>query len=132
MIAINRRTRIFVCKEPTDMRASYDSLCLRVKSVLSNDPFSGHLFVFINKRRTACKCLFYDGTGLVLICKRMESGTFSQVNRLIGEVVLTQAEFNLFFEGAAIDKRFVDSPREIKKNKKLQCCNGSELQQAPL
>lgn len=115
MIAINRRTRIFLSKEPTDMRASYDSLCLRVKSVLSKDPFSGHLFVFINKRRTACKCLFYDGTGLVLICKRMESGTFSQVNRLVGEVILTQAEFNLFFEGASIDKRFIDSPREIKK-----------------
>lgn len=132
MIAINRLTRIFICKEPMDMRASYDTLCSRVKSVLSKDPFSGHLFVFVNKRRTSCKCLFYDGTGLVLICKRLESGGFSQVNRLLDEIVLTQAEFNLFFEGAAIDKRFVDSPREIKLGKKNQCRNGSGLQQASL
>jgi len=129
MIAINRRTRIFVCKQPTDMRASYDSLSLRVKSVLSQDPFSGHLFVFVNKRRTACKCLFYDGTGMVLICKRMESGLFSQVNRLVGEVVLTQAEFNLFFEGADLQKRFVESPKEIKKS---VCRTGSGLREAHL
>ena len=114
------------------MRSSYDSLCLRVKSVLSGDPFSGHLFVFVNKRRTACKCLFYDGTGLVLICKRMETGLFSQVNRLIGEVVLTQAEFNLFFEGANLEKRFIDSPREIRKSKKSKCRTGSELQMSQL
>jgi len=66
MIAINRRTKIFVCKEPTDMRASYDTLFSRAKNVLEKDPFSGHLFVFVNKRRNACKCLFYGGTGLVL------------------------------------------------------------------
>jgi transposase len=47
------------------MRASYDSLCLKVKSLLEQDPFSGHVFVFINRRRTSVKCLCYDGTGLV-------------------------------------------------------------------
>ena len=49
MIALNRRTKIFVSKEPTDMRASYDSLFSKVKSVLNQDPHSGHLFLFINK-----------------------------------------------------------------------------------
>jgi hypothetical protein len=43
------------------MRASYDSLCLKVKSLLEQDPFSGHVFVFINRRRTSVKCLCYDG-----------------------------------------------------------------------
>jgi transposase len=62
------------------MRASYDSLFGRVKTVLQKDPFSGHLFLFVNKGRTSCKCLYYDGTGLVLICKRMERGTFSRIN----------------------------------------------------
>ena len=65
MIALNRRTKVFLSKEPADMRASYDSLFLRVKDVVKEDPFSGHLFVFLNKRRTSCKCLYYDGTGLV-------------------------------------------------------------------
>lgn len=132
MIAINRRTKIFVCKEPTDMRASYDTLFSRVKSVLEKDPFSGHLFVFVNRSRTSCKCLFYDGTGLVLICKRMEKGLFSRLNPFYGkEVVLTQAEFSLFFEGADLEKRFLDSPAEVRRSsKKAPCRSGSELQPA--
>jgi transposase len=115
MIALNRRTKIFVCKEATDMRASYDSLFARVKSVLQKDPFSGHLFLFINKARTSCKCLYYDGTGLVIISKRLEQGTFSSMNPFYkDEIVLTEAEFGLFFEGADLRKRFIDSPRERK------------------
>lgn len=116
MIALNRRTKIFVCKEATDMRSSYDSLFARVKSVLQKDPFSGHLFLFINARRTTCKCLYYDGTGLVIISKRLEAGTFSQINPFYkSEIVLTEAEFGLFFEGADLKKRFIDSPQEKRK-----------------
>lgn len=117
MIALNRRTKIFVCKDPTDMRASYDSLFAKAKGVLGQDPYSGHLFLFINSSRTSCKCLYWDGTGLVIISKRMDKGTFSRINPMFkGDVVLTEAEFGLFFEGANLEKRFIDSPRELKKS----------------
>lgn len=117
MISFNRLTKIFVSKEPTDMRASYDTLFAKVKGVLNQDPFAGHLFVFINSRRSHIKCLFYDGTGLVLLCKRLESGLFYKINPMHkGEVILTAAEFALFFEGADLEKRFVESPKEIKKS----------------
>ena len=130
MIAFNRRTKVFVCKEPTDMRASYDTLFAKAKGVLAQDPFSGHLFVFINSRRTSIKCLFYDGTGLVIIAKRMERGLFSRINPMYrGEMTLTAAEFALFFEGANLEKRFIDSPSEIKKN--FQTAN-QELQTAAI
>jgi transposase len=113
MINFNRRTKVFVCKEPTDMRASYDTLFAKAKGVLNQDPLSGHLFVFINSRRTSIKCLYWDGTGLVLLCKRMDQGTFSRLNPMFrGEIILTAAEFSLFFEGASFEKRFIDSPRE--------------------
>lgn len=113
MIALNRRTKIFVSKEPTDMRASYDSLYSKAKSVLNQDPTSGHLFLFINSTRTSCKCLYYDGTGHVIISKRMDKGTFSKINQLYrGEIILTPAEFSLFFEGANLEKRFIESPPE--------------------
>lgn len=99
------------------MRASYDSLFKRTKAVLDKDPFSGHLFLFINKRRTSIKCLYYDGTGFVIIAKRLERGLFSRLNPFYGkEVVLTEAEFSLFFEGADLEKRFIESPRELKKS----------------
>lgn len=80
MISFNRLTKIFVCKEPTDMRASYDSLFAKAKGVLNQDPFSGHLFLFISSRRTSVKCLFYDGTGFVILCKRIEKGLFSRTS----------------------------------------------------
>lgn len=117
MISFNRRTKIFVSKEPTDMRASYDTLFAQAKGVLNQDPFSGHLFVFINARKTSIKCLFYDGTGFVIIAKRMERGLFSRINPMYrGEIILTAAEFGLFFEGADFEKRFIDSPKEVKKS----------------
>lgn len=116
MIAMNRRTRIFVCREPTDMRSSYDSLVERSKSVFKKDPMTGHLFVFVNQHRTSMKAIYYDGTGLVIVAKRLESSRFSMINpRHRGHVVLTQAEYNLFFEGANLEKRFIDSPVEIKR-----------------
>ena len=108
------------------MRASYDTLFAKAKGVLNQDPFSGHLFLFISSRRTSLKCLFYDGTGLVIIAKRMEKGLFSRINPMHkGELTMTAAEFALFFEGADLEKRFisrpgdsqmVDSPSEIKKS----------------
>lgn len=116
MISFNRLTKVFVCREATDMRASYDTLFGKVKGVLQKDPFSGHLFIFINSRRTSIKCLFYDGTGFVIICKRLERGLFALINPLFpGEICLSPAEFGLFLEGATLEKRFVESPREIKK-----------------
>lgn len=105
------------------MRASYDSLFHRVKMVLSKDPFSGHLFLFVNRRRTTCKCLYYDGTGFVILSKRLERGTFSRVNSLYEpEVVLTEAEFGLFFEGANLEKRFIDSPEEVRRSLAGRAC----------
>jgi transposase len=129
MISFNRRTKVFVSKEPTDMRASYDTLFAKAKGVLNQDPFSGHLFVFINRHRSSIKCLYWDGTGLVLVCKRLDKGVFSRINPMFkGEIILTAAEFALFFEGADLEKRFIESPSEIKKSFPMS----QELQPTPL
>jgi transposase len=136
MISLNRRTKIFVSKESTDMRSSYDTLFAKAKAVLNQDPFSGHLFVFMNSRRTSIKCLYYDGTGLVIVAKRMEKGLFCRINPYLqGEIVLTAAEFALFFEGADLEKRFIESPQEIKKSsppKKYPSASQQELQTPPV
>jgi transposase len=134
MIALNRRTRIFVCKEPTDMRASYDSLYARARDVLQKDPRSGHLFLFVNRSRNSCKALYYDGTGFVILSKRLEQGQFSRINPLFaGEVCLTEAEFGLYFEGANLEKRFIDSPSEIfigRRGEKNRASTQNHLQTA--
>ena len=111
MTGLGPRVRIFACREPTDMRSSYDSLAQKTKKILGKDPFCGHLFLFVNKKRSSCKCIYYDGTGFVILAKRLERGTFSKFNPLYKkELVFTHSEFSLFLEGAQINKRFIESP----------------------
>jgi len=117
MIALNRRTKVFICKEPTHMTLSYDGLFQKVKKTLKNDPFSGHLFVFVNRRRTTCKALYYDQTGFVIVGKRMDRRRhFAQVNpRYKKPLLLTESEFGMYFEGADLEKRFIDTSLPIKR-----------------
>lgn len=124
MLSFNRLTKFFVCKEPTDMRASYDTLFSKAKSIFNQDPFSGHLFLFINSRRNSIKCLYYDGTGFVIISKRLEQTLFSRINPMYrGDIIMTAAEFGLFFEGADLEKRFIESPSEIDEQMRLKLRN---------
>ena len=107
----SRRMRVFACKLPTDMRGSFDALYKRAKEGIGLDPKSGHMFLFVNKNRTRVKILYYDGTGFVVVAKRLDKGCFSQFNPYYRrQLILTQAEFALFFEGAKINKRFIESP----------------------
>ncbi len=109
----SRRMRVFVCKLPTDMRGSFDSLYKKTKDMIGLDPKSGHMFLFVNKSRNRVKVLFYDGTGYVIIAKRLDKGVFSKFNPYYrNPIILTQAEFSLFFEGAQINKRFIESPEK--------------------
>ena len=119
MIALNRRTKVYVCKEPTRLTLSYDGLFQKVRKVLKKDPFSGHLFLFVNRRRNSCKALCYDGTGLVIVGKRMERNRlFSMINpRYSKDLVLTQSEYGLYFEGANLENRFVDTAVAVKKKR---------------
>lgn len=113
---LGQRVKVYACKYPTDMRSSYDSLAQKVKKVLKKDPWSGHLFLFVNKRKTSCKCLYYDGTGFIILAKRLDQGTFSALNpHYKKELAFTQAEFSLFLEGAQLNKRFIESPPKRKK-----------------
>ena len=68
--------RIFVCTEPQDMRRSFDGLALAARQVLGEDPQSGALFVFVNKRANRLKCLWWDRTGYALLYKRLHRATF--------------------------------------------------------
>jgi transposase len=107
---------------------------MRVKEALKHDPYSGHLFLFVNRVRTSCKVLYYDGTGFVILQKRLDRGTFSRVNPSFdSEVILTEAEFGLFFEGSDLNKRFIESPldrNKMDKNKKRAFLQKRELQEA--
>ncbi len=77
MIGLPPSTRIFVALEPADMRKSFEGLGGIVRGHLDADPLSGHLFLFSNKRRTRLKILYWDGSGLWVMAKRLDKGTFN-------------------------------------------------------
>lgn len=77
MLSFAGNLRIFVAAEPCDMRKSFNGLHAVVLEKLREDPVSGALFAFTNKRRNRLKLLYWDGTGLWVLAKRLEQGQFS-------------------------------------------------------
>jgi len=76
MITFGPSHRYWLCREPTDMRKSFDGLSGLVRNGLKRDPLSGDVFIFLNRRRTHIKLLVWDRSGFVLYYKRLEEGTF--------------------------------------------------------
>lgn len=76
MIPIGPATRIFLASGATDLRKNFEGLSDLVSHQLKEDPLSGHVFVFLNRRRTRLKLLFWDGSGLWICAKRLERGCF--------------------------------------------------------
>ena len=76
MLSLSANTRIFIAAGATDMRKGFDGLQGLVLSVLEQDPLSGHLFLFVNRRRDKLKILYWDGDGLAIWYRRLEQGTF--------------------------------------------------------
>ena len=76
MLSLPSSVRIFICTEPTDMRRSFDGLVGMVEELVRENPFSGHLFLFRNRRRDRVKVLCWDRDGLCIWYKRLEEGTY--------------------------------------------------------
>ena len=72
--------RIFVCTTPTNMTYSFDSLMGRAQEIFDQDPTSGHLFLFLNRRRDRIKILLWDQDGFWIFYKRLEESTFQMLS----------------------------------------------------
>ena len=81
MLNLPPSVRIFVARNPTDMRRSFDGLCAMVIDVIKEDPQSGHLFVFVGRRKNLVKILWWDRSGYLCLSKRLEYGTFNFFDR---------------------------------------------------
>ncbi len=77
MLNFTGNLKVYVATEPADLRMSFSGLYARTQNVLKEDPRTGSLFVFTNRRRNRVKTLYWDGTGLWVMTKRLEKGTFS-------------------------------------------------------
>ena len=104
--------RVYVCREPVDMRKSIDGLAALVEDVLAMDPFSEQLFVFINRRRDKLKMLYWERSGFVLWYKRLERERFKWPVHLPGEVLtLTGQQLNWLLDG--YDLRYLKAHQRL-------------------
>lgn len=105
MIAPHGQLRVYVATRPVDFRKGMDGLALAVQEMMGLDPFCGAAFVFRAKRADRIKILIWDRTGMVLVHKRLESGTFVWPRVRDGVMRMSPAQFSALFEG--IDWRLV-------------------------
>lgn len=77
MLSLSPATRVFLAVDPIDGRKGFNDLYTLVKERLQQEPTSGYVFAFLNKRRNRLKILTYDGSGLWLLTKRLDRGTYA-------------------------------------------------------
>jgi transposase len=93
--------RILAYRHPVDMRKSFDGLVALVQNTLREDPLSGSLFVFANRRRTYVKGVYWDRTGFCLFAKRLERGHFV-LPEGAGTCELSEKAFRLLLDGIVL------------------------------
>ena len=127
MFVDRKGLRIFVYREAIDMRCGFEKLhsyCVhQMKAVMDQ----GHVYLFFGKNRRRLKLLVYDGSGLVLMAKRMERGNFMNHAELLGRSEINHQELQLILHGSVIRKPQVD--RSMSANKITTQREGFELPQ---
>jgi len=114
MIAPGADLKIYMATRPVDFRRGMDGLAAAVQEMLGRDPFVGAAFVFRAKRADRIKILVWDGTGLVLVYKRLEGSKFVWPQVRDGVMRISPAMFAALFEG--LDWRLV-RPERVRRPK---------------
>lgn len=99
MISPSNTFKIYIANQPVDFRKGMDGLAAIVQNEFELDPFSGALFVFRSKRADRMKIVVWDGTGLVLIYKRIEGKGFIWPRVSDGTITISKAQFEALFDG---------------------------------
>ena len=100
MLALNESVKFYLATAPVDMRKAVNGLSALVSTHLSQDPQSGHLFIFYNRARNKIKCLYWDKNGFVLYYKRLEQGRYKLPRSLPDDcVMMTSPELHWLLSG---------------------------------
>ena len=103
MIALPPQIRVFLYRLPTDMRKSFNGLVALTESALKQDPLSGSLFVFVNRRRDRIKILYWGQTGFCIWYQQLQKGTYQLPrNEALGEqdtLEVTRSQLSLILDG---------------------------------
>jgi transposase len=103
VFSLSSQVRIFLARDAVDMRKSFHGLIGLTESVLKQDPLSGHLFVFINRRRDRIKLLYWGGTGFCIWYQQLEKGGYQLPDAATasGEegIEITASQLSLILDG---------------------------------
>lgn len=99
-----QQPRILAWREPVDMRKSFDGLVGLVRDAMTEDPLSGSLFVFINRRGSLLKYVYWDRTGFALFAKRLDRGRFVIPGSEKSQQ-LSFEQFHLILDGIVLGNR---------------------------
>ena len=115
MLTFPSNVRLYLATSPTDLRKGFDGLSTLVESELGLSPLRGDLFIFLNRRATQVRILFWDRDGYCVLGKRLEQGTFRRVRAADGGagVEIDAGEFAMLLEG--IDARHVRRRKRYKR-----------------
>ena len=108
MISLAPGTKVFLACSPIDLRAGFNGLAAKVQQMIGQDPFGGSLYIFRGKRGDYFKALYWDGSGLWLLAKRLEKGRFVWPPVVDGAMMLTPAQMAVLVE--AMDWRRTVAP----------------------
>src|SRR5690606_10770618 len=111
MMGLERTTRVFIFSKSIDMRWGFERLSYLVREEMSQRIDVGDLFLFLGKNRRRLKGLRFDGSGLMLLTKRMEKNCFMSASDLDGRVEITQVELELLIHGSVIRKYLPEGRR---------------------
>lgn len=115
MILETKGLRIFIYQEAIDMRCGFDRLSFFVREVMKSAIDAGHLYLFLGKNRKRIKALYFDGSGLVVVHKRMEKNSFMNVQDLASANEISLSELKLIFHGSVLRKVVIDRMMQVKK-----------------
>lgn len=107
--------RIFIYFKPIDMRCGFERLHSYCVHQMQAQMDQGHVYLFFGKNRKRMKLLVYDGSGLVLIAKRIERGSFMSLSELLGRSEITQDELKLILHGSVIRRPVLDRSLHTEK-----------------
>ncbi len=112
MLGFSSSLRYFLCCTTVDMRNGFDGLAGIVRNHLEKDPISGDVFIFLNKKRTHIKLLYWDGDGFALYYKRLEQGRYTLVTHKESSKQLKREELLMLLEGLSF--------KEMNKKKRYK------------
>lgn len=97
-----RNTKVFIYRKPVDMRKGHNGLSFMVTHEMGRNLLSGSIFLFVSKSKKSAKALIWDGTGLVLLHKKLEQGKFMSFHKLQEVQEITSGELALILEGSKL------------------------------